>query len=284
MGRILVRNPPAIATGSEFALTSSKPPDAAPNSNESTAEAVADAVTFGSVVRRLGPAGPLALVAATLPAIGGIALLFLLTWIEPYLTAAPVTGVMVYIIGFALLSGFAILPTYAQAVLGGWVYKFPLGLPPALAGILGGALIGYAIGKRAAADRVMQLISERPEWRAVHDTLLGSGFWRTLLIVSLLRLNSPFALTNFVLAATRTNIWAYALGTVIGLSPRTAAAVFIAAGLKVLTFEKVTNRWLWIGTIVTTIIVVVIIGQIANSAIARVTGQKDGEPASKGDR
>ncbi len=227
---------------------------------------------FHAILKRLGPAGPLALVAATLPALGGFLLLGLLTWMEPHLKAWGTMGFVVYIVAFAVLSSAAVLPTYAQAVLGGWVYKFAVGFPAALIGVFGGALIGYVIGRRATGDRLVRLIAEQPKWQAVHDALLGSGFLRTLLIVTLVRLNSPFALTNFVLAATRTNIVAYTLGTLIGLSPRTAAAVFIAARLNELTFKESSNRWLWIGSIVVTLIVIAIIGQIANAAVNRVTG------------
>ena len=244
------------------------------------AECGASGESFGTIIRRLGPAGPLALVSATLPALGGFLLLGLLTTIEPHLKAWDGLGVLIYIVMFALLAGFAVLPTYAQAVLGGWVYRFPLGFPAALAGILGGSLVGYAVGRRAAGDRLVQLIAERPKWQAVQEALLGSGFWRTLLIVTLLRLNSPFALTNFVLAATRVNLVAYAIGTVVGLSPRTAVSVVAAVGLKELTFEKSGNKVVWIATIVVTVVVVLIISHIANTAIARVTaGEQGGKSA-----
>lgn len=227
--------------------------------------------SFGAIFRRLGPAGPLAIVAATLPAIGGFLLLGLLTRIEPHLKGWGDAGVIVYVVLFSLLAGLAILPTYAQAVLGGWVYKFPLGFPAALVGVLGGALVGYVIGLRVTGDRVLRLVAEKPKLKAVYTALLGSGFWKTLLIITLVRLNSPFALTNYVLAATRAHVAAYVIGTVVGLAPRTAAAVFIAAGLKELSFERSGQRWLWIAGIVVTLVVIAIIGQIANNAVARVT-------------
>lgn len=254
-----------------------------PNSRPSTPPSAAPSADHGvrGILRRLGPAGPLALIAATLPALGGFLLLGLLTRIEPHLKAHREAGFALYIVGFALLSGLAVLPTYAQAVLGGWVYKFPLGFPAALAGIVGGAAVGYALGLRATGDRFLRIIDERPKLRAVYEALLGSGFRRTLLIIFLVRLNSPFALTNFVLAATRAHPVAYVLGTLLGLAPRTAAAVYIAGTLKQLTFEQGGCRWLWITSIVITVVVVLIIGQIANNAIARVTRVRppDREPA-----
>ncbi len=227
-----------------------------------------------TILRRLGPAGPLAILAAALPAIGGFALLASLPIVGPWLRDLGDWGVVLYIVGFAVASGLAILPTYAQAILGGWAFGFAIGFPAALTGFGGGALIGYAIAYRATGQRVVQLISEKPRWRAVYDALLNGGFLRTLGLVTLIRvpLNSPFAITNLVMAATRVPLIAYLPGTIVGMAPRTAAAVIIAAGLEELT-EAGTHahkRWLWIGSIVVTLVIVAIVGHIANRAITSV--------------
>lgn len=236
-----------------------------------------------ATLHRLGPAGPLAVLASTLPAIGGFALLFLFTLIGPWLKAHDGLGVAVYIAGFATLAGFAILPTYAQSILGGWAFGFAAGFPAAVAGALGGAMIGYTVGRRATGDRVVRLMAEHARWKAVHDALLGSGFWKSLLIVTLIRVppSSPFAITNLVLAALRVHPLVYALGSLIGLAPRTGAVVFLAAGLRELTFEHPQQKWMWIVSIVVTLIVIAIIGQLANKAIAKVTAAKGGEPGDK---
>lgn len=229
--------------------------------------------TISSVLKRLGPAGPLAIVAATLPAIGGFALLGTLNYVGPWLHSHQSSGVAIYIVGFALLAGFAVLPTYAQAILGGWAFGFAIGFPAALCGFLGAALIGYGVARRAAGDRVLKLISEHAQWQAVYDELLRSGFWKTLLIVTLLRLapNSPFAITNLVLAVTRVPVGTYALGTLLGMAPRTGIAVFMAAGLKELVLDRRENTWLVVGGIVITLIVFAVIGLLANHAIQKVT-------------
>lgn len=228
---------------------------------------------FPALLRRLGPAGPLAIVAATLPAIGGFLLLGMLNIIGPWLQAHQEVGVLLYVLGFAVFAGLAILPTYAQAVLGGWAFGFAVGLPAALAGFVGGALIGYGVALRATGDRVVRLIAEQPKWQAVYDALLRGGFWKTLLIITLVRvpLNSPFAITNLVMAATRVPPLAYVVGTLVGMAPRTAAAVLIAANLKELTLQGTQQKWMWIGSIVLTIVIVVVIGHIANQAVRKVT-------------
>jgi uncharacterized membrane protein YdjX (TVP38/TMEM64 family) len=139
---------------------------------------------------RLGPAGPMAVVACTLPALGGFLLLGLLNVVGPWLREQGGTGVGLYVLGFTVLAGLALLPTYAQAVLGGWAFGFSLGLAGALAGIVGAAVLGYGVAWRSSGDHVIRIIESDPKWSAVHKALVGSGFWKTLLIVILVRLPS----------------------------------------------------------------------------------------------
>ena len=234
-----------------------------------------------TILRRLGPGGPLALISATLPAIGLVTLAFCFNLIGPWLKAQAGLGLLIYILGFALCAGLAIFPTHIQAALGGWAFGVAVGLPAAYAGVLGAALLGYVIGIRATGDRALQIIAEKPKWQAVYNGLVRSGFAKSLLIVLLVRLAvSPFALTNLVLAAARVNPIAYTLGTVLGLAPRTGAVVFLAVGLKEVTAETPHKRWLWIASLLVTLVAVAIIGHIANQAITRVTTDRSAEPVT----
>jgi uncharacterized membrane protein YdjX (TVP38/TMEM64 family) len=229
-----------------------------------------------SVLRRLGPGGPLALIAMTLPVIGLATLASLFPVIGPWLKAQDGVGVAIYILGFTLCAGLAIFPTHILSALGGWAVGFAVGAPAACCGVLGAALVGYAVGLRATGERAVRLIAEKPKWKAVYDALIGSGFWRALLIVLLVRLAmSPFALTNFLLAATRVHPLAYVIGTVVGLAPRTCAVVFFAVGLKEVTMETPHSRALWLISLALTVLAVLVIAVLANRAVARVTNQRE---------
>lgn len=225
-------------------------------------------------LRRLGPAGVLAVIAGSLPALGALTLLYFIDTTGEWLRDNGLAALGAYVAGFALLTGLAMLSTHMPAALGGWAYHFGLGFPAALGGILGGAAIGYAIARRASGDRVTSLVREHPKWQAVYDALLGSGTARTLLIVTLLRIppSSPFAITNLVLAATRVAWGPYLLGTLLGLAPRTALVVYLASHLARLDETSgLNNRWIWIGGIVVTIAVILVIGRLAQHAVERVT-------------
>ena len=243
-----------------------------PRPPETNTAAAPPPLTFASLLRRLGPAAPLAVVAATMPAIAGSAVIGTAYWIAPWLRENPVPGGIVYVAGYALLGGLSLLPTYAHSILGGWAYGFALGLPIALAAFLGASILAYIVARLAAGERVIALIDEHPKWKAVREALIGSGFWRTLGIVTLIRIppNSPFAITNLVLASTRVHPGAYLIGTIVGIAPRTAVAVWGGAQLNELTFEG-PDRWVVIAGIALTLIVLAVIGRIANNAIARVT-------------
>lgn len=225
--------------------------------------------------RRLGPAGYLAIIAASLPAIGGFVLLGLSgEYVAPWLRQHGTYGPVIYAAGFTILAGFALLPTYAQSLLGGWAFGLKVGLIGALSGFAGASCIAYLIARRAAGDRVIAIINEHPKWRVVYDSLLGQGFWRTLGIVTLVRIppNSPFALTNLVMAATRVPLPTYLIGTVVGMAPRTAAVVYLGTQLKDWNAEGPSSKWGFAISVVATIVVVAVIGHIANKALTKFTG------------
>lgn len=235
-------------------------------------------VHFGETMKRLGAVGPLAIIAASLPAIGGFALLGFMPQVADWLKSHAESGSWIYSVGFAITSGLALLPTYAQALLGGFTFGRVNGTLLALAGITGGALIGYVIARVASGDRATKVIAEHRKWQAVYEALLGGGFWKTLGLVTLLRLppNSPFAITNLVLAATKVPPLIYTIGTIVGIAPRTAVVVWIGAGMT--TFDASAGKsWiLLVVNIVAALVIVGVIGHLANRAIARVTGMNNG--------
>lgn len=238
----------------------------------------APAQDAATILQRLGPAGLLGIAWMLMPALCGFFLLAKLEPISNWLAAQGSMGVLIYIAVFIVSSGFGLLPTYAQAILGGWVFGVTVGLPAALLGFAGGSMIGYEIARFASRHRVEKLIDENIRARAVRDALIGGSFWKTFGIVSLVRVppNSPFALTNLLLSSTGVRRRVYLPATVIGMAPRTAVTVAFAAaasstGAKsIVEFAK--DKWLMlvIGLPVM-VVVLAIIGYIANKAIERVT-------------
>ncbi len=215
------------------------------------------------------------------PPLGSILLLGYLTSVAGWLRDQGATGVLWYVGAFAVLAGLALLPTYAQALLGGYVFGFEVGLLAALAGFCGGSIIAYEIARRLHTDHINAKIDAKPRWKAVRDALIGPpdgtrSWWRTFGMVTLIRFppNSPFAFTNFVLASAKVPRSAFLLGTLVGMTPRTALVVFVGSGLPKLDGEhsllKDAPTWAIVAAIATSLGVVGLIGYLANKALDRV--------------
>jgi uncharacterized membrane protein YdjX (TVP38/TMEM64 family) len=207
------------------------PNDAAPTTLEYAPAPVTIWDKVRAFVKRLGPAGPLAVLAATFPPLGGFVLLGLITRLAPWLQAHLALGLVILIVGFSLAAGLSLLPTYACSCLAGYAFKFAIGFPASMFAFVGGSLIAYVVSSRAAGNRVVDIVREHPKWEAVRVALLDAGFWKALGIITLLRLppTSPFAAANFIMGTIRAPLIPYLLGTLIGMAPRTAAVVWAMA-------------------------------------------------------
>jgi uncharacterized membrane protein YdjX (TVP38/TMEM64 family) len=185
-------------------------------------------------------------------------------------------GLAVYTVVFVLGAGLGFLPTYAQSILGGWVFGVAAGLPAALAGFTGGGLLGYQVARRVSRDRIEEMIDGNPKARAIRHALVGRGPWRTLLVVALLRLppNSPFALTNLVMATTGVPLPAFLAGTFLGMLPRTAGWSPRRGGdgaEDIQTFVRHRGPWLLAAGVVGGMAVLGVVGAIARRALRHVT-------------
>lgn len=245
----------------------------------------APAASAGEIAKRLGPVAFLGIWSAAIPPLGSLALFYFMDDIGLWLRSHESLGVVLYAVGFAVLAGLALLPTYASAILGGWAFGMGLGYPAALAGFLFGSLIGYGVAKPTAGERVIKLIDERPKWKVVRKALLESGFGRMLLIITLLRLppNSPFAVTNLVLASVRVPLGAYVIGTLVGMAPRTGIVLYLAAQISQKFSEHAKDAakadkpwWYIVAGVVLSILALVVIGLIANRALEKVTSEHKG--------
>ncbi len=235
-----------------------------------------------ATVRRLGPAGFLAVLSMTLPILGMLVVIGTLNHSAPWLKAHGLLGSMIYVIGFWPLGGFAIVPTWSFSALAGWAYGPWIGTPLALCAFTGAAGVGYFFARFVCGDRVTRVIEEHVKWKAVYQALLGRGFWRTLGIVTLLRIppSSPFSLTNYVMAAARVPLGPYILGTFLGLAPRTTAVVITFTGLKEFDLRHPGHSAYMGIWVVVTIVVVLIIGHIAKKALHNITSTPAVKPTT----
>lgn len=245
-----------------------------------------EVIGLGEVFRRLGPAGYLAVAWAAVPILGSILLWLNMGDIGAWLREHQSTGVVLYITIFILSAGFGLLPTYVQAILGGWAFGALWGMPAAMVGVTGAAVVGYLTARMASEDRAERLIAENPKALAVREALVGHNFWKTLGMVTLLRLplNSPFAITNLVMASAGVPKRAFVIGTALGMAPRTGLAVYLAAGVQELSKSSVDAagpKWVKIVAIASMLVVFGIVLWIGNRAVKRVTSAAPGAGAER---
>lgn len=229
----------------------------------------------------LGHVSVLAAISATLPALGGILLLTMMPGIkariEPAIEQLGLTAAVLYALLFAVASGFAILPTYAMSIAAGYFFGLPVGGPAAVIGVGVGAVIGYAWSSLLARKKAMQVIDSDKRARAVRDALADRGHIGTVGVVALLRFppNSPFAITNLVMGATSVRFIPFAIGTVIGMAPRTILAAWIGstAGDLVDAVKSGAGPWKLIGigvSVAVALAVFWLFGRWSKQALARL--------------
>ncbi len=246
------------------------PPDPSPARPASAPSPVLDASTT-----RRNAAFALALVWVTVPPLIGFKLLANIGAVGEWLKEDPSRGIPAYILLFALSSGLGILPTYAQAILGGWVFGLALGAPAAIAGCVGGALLGWSFSRLVSGRGIEAWLDTKPKARAIRTALVGAHQVRLMWLVALLRLppNSPFAIANLAMASTGVRLLPFMAGTAIGMTPRTIAAVGIAAAGAATGASDIQalirdQGWLWFGIgVVALIAAFSVISHVAKRAL-----------------
>ena len=243
-----------------------------------------------AMLQRLGPAAVLGVAWSTLPSFAGVMLVLNMEPIRLALvgdgagTLHAMTGAGIYLIGFVLLAGFGMLPTISQAILAGYAFGVPVGLLLAMLGFGGASMLGYAIVAKIARNRVEQEIANKPKAKLLRDALLHASTPRALLIVSLVRLSpaAPFALTNLLLSSLSVNRWVFFFGTLIGMLPRTLAAVLIGQQFTGWNGGIDKPRWLIIAGIISLVVLLVVISKVAAGALLRVTRQPSAPRSTTG--
>lgn len=175
--------------------------------------------------------GILAILWAGLPVFAGGILLVFLEPLNAFLQENALLGWVVYVGAFIIGAGLGLVPTYAMAVLGGWVFGPVAGGLGALLGCTAASAVGYGISRGVSQASLAELFRRNAKAGALYEELVFSDPRRSTLLVAFLRLppQFPFALTNLVMGAAAVPFRAFLAGTLAGMLPRTLLAVFFAA-------------------------------------------------------
>lgn len=223
-------------------------------------------------VRELGRLTPIAAVTALLPMAGSAVLIAFGYPLGEWMRANGAAGGAVFAGGVLVFCGLALLPTNVVGILGGWAFGFWVGISLLMAGIVGAATVSFFMHRRIAGDKLEAIVESDERAAAIHKALTEESFWKATMVVTLLRLSvvTPFAFTNFFMAAAKVPVGAFLTGTFVGMLPRSAAVVFVGAGLSEFSLEEIENPWLLAGGIAATVAAVAFIGVLSRRALDRI--------------
>jgi uncharacterized membrane protein YdjX (TVP38/TMEM64 family) len=215
--------------------------------------------------------GGLASLTVILPAIGGVILLGSIYQVSPWLQSNA-AGVPVFIASVIVFAGVALLPTNFIGVVGGWAFDFPVGWAATWVGVCGASVVMYFIARRLSKSEIDKFLEQKPRVKMLRHALLTDNFGRALLVITLIRLapGVPFAATNLFLATADVPLRTFLLGTAAGMLPRTAMVVSLGSSLSELSFDRPSDSWSVILSMLATVIIFVILGYVSKRTLDRV--------------
>jgi uncharacterized membrane protein YdjX (TVP38/TMEM64 family) len=227
----------------------------------------------------LGPVGLLAAFWLSAPGVAGLVLLYELGPAAAWLRGRGDSGLLVYACVLMFSSGLGLLPTTAQAVLGGWVFGPVWGGLAAAVALAGGTLIGFCVTRLVTGTRFETWIEGKPEAAAIRHALVGRGFISATLMIALLRVppQAPFAFMNLLLASSGVRVVPFVVGSVLGMLPRTlvlmlfASAAAHSGAADIQTFLRNGPGWpIAVAGVAALIVVLAVIGAIARRTLVRL--------------
>jgi uncharacterized membrane protein YdjX (TVP38/TMEM64 family) len=219
----------------------------------------------GAAVRELGWLGAFTALLVGLPLLGAAVLTASTnTWLPWF--EGPGAGAPLRFVGTAIvLAAASLVPTYAVALAGGYLYGGLGGTLLALLAVTGAAWLGRAAMLPLAGEALVGFVTARPRAHAAYVVLLGTTLGTATAVVTLVRLApvTPFAGTNLLMAAARVPAAPYLVGTVLGLAPRTALVATAGAGLAELHLGRGDGVLALWATVVGLLIAVLGLGWLA---------------------
>jgi uncharacterized membrane protein YdjX (TVP38/TMEM64 family) len=228
-----------------------------------------------NIIKDFGKFGSVAGLTMVMPIFGSAILLATAYQFAPWLQANKETGFVVFISLMTVFSGLALMAINVLGIISGFAFHFELGLLAQFIGILGASTLMFVIAKRFASQNLLFTIGKKPKLQAIHNALVRENFYKTLSIITLLRLSPamPFAVTNFSIAAAGVSFKTFILGTAIGMTPRAVAVVFVGSSLSELSFTTPRESGFIIFGIVSTVVAVFVVGYFSRKALQNITTQ-----------
>jgi uncharacterized membrane protein YdjX (TVP38/TMEM64 family) len=199
------------------------------------------------------------------------AVLGLLAWAK----AAGLAGALVFA-GAYVLGTLLFFPGSVLTLGAGFLYGLAGGLAVVVPGSILGSLLAFLLGRTVLRGPTQRLLRRHPRFAAVDTAVAQKAF----AVVVLLRLSPlfPFNLLNYGLGVTRVPLLPYLLGSAVGMLPGTLLYVYLGSLLtsasELLGGKRPDSGWagraLFLGGLVATAVVVVLVSRAARRALQTV--------------
>lgn len=219
-----------------------------------------------------GKIGGMTGVTVVLPTIGSLLMLTVIYQISPWLQNNQQIGFLFFVSFMTIFSGLALIATNILGVVSGFAFDFQIGVVAQMTGLVGASTLMFLLTSRYISKNFLATIEKKPKLKAIHHALLNESVFKTLLIITLIRLSPamPFAGTNFIISASGVSFRTFILGTILGMSPRATALVFVGSSLSELNFSEPQEAWLVILGIVATILSIIVISIVGKRALNKL--------------
>jgi uncharacterized membrane protein YdjX (TVP38/TMEM64 family) len=219
----------------------------------------------------------MSLASIIVPLIGLAILVRHLDWVRRPPSGSLLAPVLA-VVAFSLLGGLGLLPTITLSIFSGWAFGFAVGCPTAVLGLTGAGCVNFLLGRWLAGRQFLDAVDSHPRWKTVYRALLGCGERRAMLIVALLRVPTvpPYGATSIALAALNVRLRPFVVGSLLGVIPRTALYVMLAARLQPDKFDpgKTNSWWTLAVSAGATLAVLAVITILARRALKKLTAEE----------
>ena len=194
----------------------------------------------------------------------------------------PALGVAAFVLA-CTVSAIFLIPSWPLRVGAGFVYGAAWGFAIAVPAGFVATTAAFVIGRRLLRGRIAARLAGEPQLAAIDDAIAASGLW----VVLLLRLSPlfPNEVVNYALGATRVRFREYALASLLGMLPLTAAYAWLGSvptALGGVTSGRpvptgTVGQLLWWGGLAATVGVAILVAVLARRALERSIGAGAGE-------
>lgn len=180
-------------------------------------------------------------------------------------------GAVCYPLLFAACN-ILLLPGGILAVGGGFFFGLWWGFLIVFVGNLIATAVSFALSRRIARRWFQQKLSRNPTLRALEPAVERES-WKIILLSQLHPL-FPTSLLNYFYGITRIRFGSYMLWASLGRAP--GIFLYVYAGtlgqfavriMRGKSYPRMIEYWLWGGVFVTTILLLVVLGRVAYTAI-----------------